>query len=254
MARRISTATFARLARLSWRFEILRLLGSFLVPEYRFSLPQMTWWQDDAFEDYLRRVDELEGVATDRRWMLYQLLRLSSRVSGDTAECGVYKGAGSFLVCRFAGQNSLNRCHHVFDSFEGLSRPSKNDGTYWREGDMAYALEAVKANLTEFDEVVYYPGWIPDRFDEIADRDFSFVHVDVDLYRPTLACMEFFYPRLNQGGVLLCDDYGFTSCPGATEAIDRFLRDKPEGMIALPCGGGFLIKGSEVRGALAPSR
>jgi O-methyltransferase len=32
------------------------------------------------------------------------------------------------------------------------------------------------------------------------------------------------------------------TCPGATKAVDDFLSDKPEKMIVLPCGGGFLIK------------
>ena len=38
--------------------------------------------------------------------------------------------------------------------------------------------------------------------------------------------------------VLLCDDYACTTCPGATEAIDRFLGDKPEKMVSLDAGGG----------------
>ncbi len=42
----------------------------------------------------------------------------------------------------------------------------------------------------------------------------------------------------------MCDDYGFTSCPGATKACDEFFLDKPEKMIALSCGGGFCIVGT----------
>jgi hypothetical protein len=56
---------------------------------------------------------------------------------------------------------------------------------------------------------------------------------------------------MNDGGVLVCDDYGFTTCPGATRAIDDYLSDKDERMIALPAGGGFLIKGCKT-GASAP--
>ena len=74
------------------------------------------------------------------------------------------------------------------------------------------------------------------------------VHVDVDLYEPTLASLAFFYPRMNPGGVMVCDDYGFTTCPGATKAVDEFLHDKPEKMIALPNGGGFFIAGVSTAG------
>ena len=83
----------------------------------------------------------------------------------------------------------------------------------------------------------------PDRFNEVADRRFSFLHIDVDLYEPTRDSIAFFYPRMNVGGVIICDDYGFATCPGATKAIDEYLRDKPEKMMTLSDGGGFLIKG-----------
>ena len=86
-------------------------------------------------------------------------------------------------------------------------------------------------------------GWIPCRFGEIADRRFAFVHIDVDLYEPTRDALEFFYPRLNEGAVLVVDDYGFTSCPGATRAAEEVTGPLAEKMIALPDGGGFLIKG-----------
>jgi hypothetical protein len=45
------------------------------------------------------------------------------------------------------------------------------------------------------------------------------------------------------GGIIVCDDYWFTTCPGATKAVDEFLADKPEKMLPLAQGGGFLIKG-----------
>ena len=75
---------------------------------------------------------------------------------------------------------------------------------------------------------------------------FSFVHIDVDLYDPTKDSISFFYDRLNADGIIVCDDYGFTTCPGATRACNEFLENKPEKMIALSGGGGFLIKDCNV--------
>ncbi|MFQ5638474.1 MAG: TylF/MycF/NovP-related O-methyltransferase [bacterium] len=198
------------------------------------------------FNQYLARFDELKGLNTDRRWMLYQLIRLVRNIPGDTAECGVYKGAGSYLICNVNRENERHsRIHHIFDSFEGLSEPSETDGEYWTEGDMSCPLETVSENLSEFKNVNIYKGWIPELFSDVDAKRFSFVHIDVDLYQPTLDSFEFFYPRMNEGAVMLSDDYGFTTCPGATSAIDKFLLDKKEKMIALSAGGGFLIKGTE---------
>lgn len=33
-----------------------------------------------------------------------------------------------------------------------------------------------------FNFIRLYHGWIPEKFDEVANRTFSYVHIDVDLY------------------------------------------------------------------------
>ena len=226
------------------RFELMTRIGAWLVPQYRFKWPQMAWWDDVDFSRYLQRFDGSRGMNADRRWMLGQLLRLSAGVAGDTAECGVFSGASSYLIC--VHNRSLDgepREHLMFDSFEGLSAPERGDGDHWSKGDLSVSLDQVKQTLGAFDRTRFYPGWIPERFAEVAERQFSFVHIDVDLYQPTRDSFEFFYPRMSPGGIILCDDYGFTSCPGATKAIDDYLADKPEKMLALSGGGGFVIKG-----------
>lgn len=224
------------------RFNLLTRAGESLVPRYRFKWPQMAWWDDASLSAFLTNFGELGGFNTDRRLMLHELVRLVHGVEGDTAECGVYHGAGSYVICA-ANEQSGGRTHHIFDSFEGLSEPGEKDGSHWSAGNMAVGIERVKQNLARFERVQYHKGWIPERFEDVAELKFAFVHVDVDLTDPTLDSMKFFYPRLSDGGVLVCDDYGFTTCPGATEAIDEFLANKPEKMLRLSGGGGFLIKG-----------
>jgi O-methyltransferase len=228
-----------------FRFLLLIRIGALLCPKYRFKWPQLSWLEQQDFNTYLARFGEANGLNAERRWMLRELMRLVDTVPGDTAECGVYEGAGSWLIC------SMNRAcphfarqHHIFDSFEGLSEPTGFDGDCWRKGSMARGEDLVRANLAEFDRVATYKGWIPERFAEAADRKFSFVHIDVDLYEPTRDSIRFFYERMSEGGIIVCDDYGFATCPGATRAIDEFLADKPEAMLVLTGGGGFLVKGT----------
>jgi hypothetical protein len=180
--------------------------------------------------------------------MIYQLVRLTDHVPGDTAECGVYRGGMSYLIASFLARSRLSKSHHRFDSFEGLSNPENEDGTHWHAHDMAVTLPVTKKLLAGFQNIYFYKGWIPNRFQEVADRQFSFVHIDVDLYQPTRDSIEFFYPRVPPGGIIVCDDYGSSVCPGAIKAINEFLEDKPEKMISLSDGGGFLIKGTPTSG------
>jgi len=226
-------------------FYLLRKIGKWLYPSYRFKWPQLDWWASEVFNKYLINFNEYQGFNTDRRWNLYQLLRLVEDVPGDTAECGVYLGASSYLICKANSHSpKYKRQHYMFDSFEGLSEPTRDDGVFWHKSDLTCSFDIAKRNLSGFKNIEFFKGWIPDKFSEVENKVFSFVHVDVDLFKPTLDSILFFYPRLEKGGILLCDDYGFNTCPGATKAVDEFLSDKPEKMISFCSGGGFLIKGN----------
>lgn len=227
-----------------FRFKLLVKLGSLVYKQYPFKWSQLDWLKDSSFKEYLAKFGEERGFNKERRWTVQQLMRLIDAVPGDTAECGAFEGAGSYLICRAnAASPQFKRVHHVFDSFEGLSAPATIDGAYWAKGDMARGEDVVRRNLAEFDAYELHKGWIPERFVDVKEKRFAFVHIDVDLYQPTLDSLSFFYERMNPGGIILCDDYGFTTCLGATKAVNDQLSDKPEKMIALPDGGGFLIKG-----------
>jgi len=208
-----------------------------------------SWYRDTEFLEVWRRFPEagVEPRIKDKQFAIWQLARSVSGLVGDTAECGVFRGAGSFLVLSAtAGQE---RTHHIFDSFQGLSDPTAVDtpndpaAHRWTPGELSVPSQVVMQNLRAFSEaVVLHAGWIPDRFSEAASCRFAFVYVDVDLYSPTIECFRFFYSRMVPGGLLVCDDYGFVDCPGARMAVDEFLADKPERVIHLTSGQGVVIK------------
>jgi hypothetical protein len=219
------------------RYRLAERAAAAISPSARLSEFGRSWIDDAAF---VRAMEAFDGEGNrrglDRKWTLDQLLKLVRRVEGDTAECGTWKGGSSWLLAR------AGRTHHAFDSFEGLSQPGAGDGTHFRKGELAVSEEEFRRRLSDFPGVKTYKGWIPSRFAEVAERRFCFIHVDVDLEQPTADSVAFFYPRLNRGGILLLDDYGFAICPGARRAVDDFFRDKPEAVIELPTGQGVVIR------------
>ena len=221
-------------------YAVLRRVGRLVLPDYVLTETNKSWFVDRAFlSDYDRLVPEGGRRSADRKYFLRSVLSLTDSLPGDTAECGVWNGSSSWFICHHF--RNADKVHHGFDSFEGLSQPTKEDGSYWRAGDLRRVEEEARRTLAGY-EVVLHKGWIPDRFPAVADDTFCFVHIDVDLFQPTLDSLEFFYPRMVPGGVMLFDDYGFLTCPGATEAIDGFMAHHLEPVIAVPTGQGFLIK------------
>ena len=225
----------------SARYMLSEMLTRAIYPKYKFGEMGNIWLDDDEFIRWFEGFFGNEHHhSLERKFTLRELLKLTGHVAGDTAECGAFNGASSYLICDSI--RGRDKEHHVFDSFEGLSEPLEHDGHGWRKGSLRCSEDVCRENLKDFHFVSYYKGWIPERFHEVQERTFSFVHVDVDLYQPTKDSMEFFYPRLETGGMLVCDDYGSGKCPGAYKALNEYLDGKPESVVMLTTGQGMVLK------------
>jgi len=170
----------------------------------------------------------------------------------DFVECGCWKGQSTYIIASLIKKARLNIKLNVFDSFEGLSDfcdvdKSKIKNQSHQDKLSKYFksdLDVLRNNtLQEFDFINYYKGWIPEKFVEIKDKTFSFIHIDVDLYQPTYDSISFFYPRLEKDGIIICDDYNSSLFPGAKKAFDEYLENKNySNLIKIPTGGICLIK------------
>lgn len=186
----------------------------------------------------------------DRRFMLVQVAEAVRRLPGSTAECGVFRGIGSALVCRaLDGTYAADDAHFAFDAFEGLPAPVEadqigGDDQWWTEGDLKSEEAGVAALLSPFSHAQIKAGWIPDRFSEVGDRRFRLIHIDVDLHDPTRDSIDFFFPRLVPGGMMLLDDHGIVSCPGARAAAEEYFAKTGDPIIELPTGQALIVKGA----------
>lgn len=189
-----------------------------------------------------------------RYYSLAQGVRFASKLNGDAVECGCWKGHSTYIIAKLLADDAFAGRFHVFDSFEGglsdFKEPDR-DLRYElgpaeierRKQSFASTEHEVARVVVEFPFVTLYRGWIPERFAEVEDRNFRFVHVDVDLYQPTFDTVQFFYPRMVDGGVMVLDDYGLSQFPGAQTAVDDYLGDKsPQLFYEVPTGGALLIK------------
>ncbi len=183
-----------------------------------------------------------------RYYTLTQLLQQAPLSEGDVCELGCWRGLSSYQLAAEMRAQGASGAFHIFDSFEGLSPREAADEapapeSRGRRRPVAVPLETVRQHLHEFPFIEFHPGWIPERFPDVASRRFAFVHIDVVRYQPIRDSFLFFFPRLVPGGVMVFDDYGYTQFPGAKKAVDECRQHFGDPFfITLPSGQAFLIK------------
>lgn len=220
--------------------------------------PSVLFEVDGEFNKlYLAALEKTQMLATDnplkrqRNYTLIQLLKQALPIinAGNVAECGCWRGGSAYQIAYHLKNNHFQNKFYIFDSFEGLSDFQEEDlennhipDTQKRKKEFSCPLDVVKENLKEFGFIEYKKGWIPGCFSEASDLKLSFVHIDVDLYRPIKDSLEFFYPRMVEGGIIALDDYGYLGFPGAKRAVDEFIEGKGIFFLPLPSGEAFIIK------------
>jgi O-methyltransferase len=201
------------------------------VPDGEQYKPHYSPWLAPWFRELHASIAPHTTVSIDRCWTLWQGLSHASNVEGDVLEAGVFQG-GTAKLLDTALNGRPDKALLLFDSFGGMKETSDQDRH--APGDFAdTSLEHVQSLFGDLSNVSFYPGWIPDTFRGLENHRFCFAHVDLDLYQGILDTLTFVYPRMSPGGVIVFDDYGFASCPGARKAVDEFFADKREKPLAL---------------------
>ena len=198
---------------------------------------------------YLDGVDTDEaGDAPQRDFVRNQAFRLAARqianlgVEGAIAELGVYQGDQAKLL------NTLfpDRALYLFDTFSGFSEKDlgSEGGKSFSSaavGDFANtSIDLVMSKMPHPDRIKIFQGYFPDTATDIEER-FAFVSLDVDLYEPTLAGLEWFYERLTTGGYIFVHDYNNQRFLGVRSAVDQFIRVNRACCVPLPDFAGSVV-------------
>jgi len=161
--------------------------------------------------EFIKRAKQMDTLLD--RFRLGNLYKYCSQTTGEIWECGVYKGGSANALAGFG------RTLRLFDTFNGMPEVSKYDN-FHKKGD--FKVE----RIPNIKDAKIYKGLIPDTFRGLKDCKIGFAHIDVDIYQSVLDCCKFIVPRLEEGGIIIFDDYGFKTCKGAKKAIDEFFGNK----------------------------
>lgn len=146
------------------------------------------------------------------------------KIEGAVAELGVYRGDFAKII----NEIFFDRDLYLFDTFNGFP-----------DQDMVYEIEnaLLLNNVEKFsntsvnyvlsrmlhpEKCIIKRGYFPDTTVGLKEGKYAFVNIDVDLYKPIVAGLEYFWPRMSENGYILVHDYFSFSYSGSQKAINEF--------------------------------
>jgi len=190
------------------------------------------------------KVNNKTLIDRNRLNVLIDSVNKTKHLEGCMAEIGTYKGGSAYVIASTDNTKQFFVC----DSFEGLPELTSEDinvKPMHSKGDFSdTSFESVQEYLNPFPNVQLFKGFFPNKqiHEQMYDKKYSFVHLDVDLYLPTLESLEFFYPRMVTGGIIVSDDYTWKATPGVERAFIEFFKNKSEKIIDTNFKSCYIVK------------
>lgn len=185
------------------------------------------------------------ALSKDRLYIVEQFLRLQMGRFNNSIfmEFGIYEGGVTRMMLDLNAYYGKDNLIIAVDSFKGVRGAVKADKH--KNGDYACFDENAVRNYINGAKIV--KGRIPFVLeDSIRNGNIVFAHVDLDVYGPTLATLEYvqWNSALHCHSIVIVDDYGLETCPGVKQAVDEFVYKYPDKwtLIYLPTGQALLMK------------
>ena len=201
------------------------------------------YWYNAQKKIDLRRLDGFGALAdqirsdgrtylhVDRLYTLWQAVRNMPASAEGVIEIGVYEGGSARFIAAALRTRGLDLPMAACDTFAGHAVVDESVDGRHQVGKQFVKVSAadVRSYLRDHPNVHVVEGDILDTSASLHHmRRLGLLHVDVDVYPPTLHSLEVFAPRVVPGGTIVVDDYGFKTCPGARKAVDEFAARHPE--------------------------
>ena len=189
----------------------------------------------DTFARFVRRQRLSKFIAH------YEIYKKVLDVSGSIVEIGVHAAQSLFTFGHLSSiLEPYNYTRRIigFDTFSGFSDISKKDissntSEHIKTGGFAYedlpsierAIDAFDSNrpLGHLQKISLIKGKIEDTAAPFLEQNphtlISLLHLDVDLYEPTLHSLNVFLPRMSKGSIIIFDEVNQEGYPGETLAL-----------------------------------
>lgn len=198
-------------------------------------------------QNIIAKVSRYTMTSNERLYGLIEAVKyiIEHNIPGDFVECGVWKGGSMMAIAETLLQLGItDRQLYLYDTFQGMTAPTEEDQDSLNR-DAASQLQQEAAHKTEsivwafstltevqnniatinypLNNIHFIEGDILQTVPATSPQQISLLRLDTDWYASTKHEMIHLYPKLNQFGVLIIDDYGFWK--GSRQAVDEYIQE-----------------------------
>jgi len=184
---------------------------------------------------------EIEWRAHVVLWFAKQAFQLD----GDFVECGVNKGGLSRAIVEYVDFNKSGKKFFLFDTFDGFDSSLLLDSEkdkYLKVAHYEKTYEHVKQVFQDFPLVKIIKGPVPHTLKDVEIDKVAYLSIDMNCVLPEQAALDFFWPKLVKGGVIVLDDFAYEGFEEQNIAHSKWAKEKGIEILYLPTGQGIIIK------------
>ena len=163
----------------------------------------------------------------------YEIFKKTLNVPGSIIECGVFKGISLIRFLTFRDLFSKKKRVIGFDAFGSFPKQKNKEDKRFainhdRKTGLGFKAKVLKRFLKKknFKNFELIKGNIEETIPKFLKKNkklkISFLHLDLDVFKPTMFALDKFYKKVSKNGIILIDDYG--QVKGATKATNNFLK------------------------------
>ena len=211
---------------------------------------------DPVFIEAYNRGTQAVGVDYHWHWRVHIGLWAAKTVvkrPGDFVECGVNAGFLSSSIMQALDWDTTGKTFYLLDTFQGInkdhvSQEEIQDGILYKNAKLlankfyVSSSDRVRENFSQWSNIKIIEGTIPDTLPEITSEEISFLHIDLNCAPPEVASLEYLWPKMVVGGIVLLDDYAYNTYHHQKMAMDTLASKLDFEIASLPTGQGLIIK------------
>lgn len=177
----------------------------------------------------------------------YELYKMTADIPGAIIECGVFKGVSliRFTTFRNLFKKTYLKKIIAFDTFEKFPKTKFGQDKKPRQKFITDAgaesiskkqmidvlkhkhiyenIDLIKGDITKT---------VPQYLKTYPNLKISLLNLDTDIYEPAVVILNYLFPKILKGGILILDDYGIF--PGETKAVNDYFKNKSVSINKLP--------------------